>query len=347
MGGGMQGCPLNLQGRVVTLAGSGFLGGDVEGRGSSAKFSGLGAWAANGSFAFGGDIGNKKIKKIDLRSADVAIIAGPAAGAVVSGDADGSSAVSTFNDPQMTTLSGNALYVVDGTNNKIRRIDLATGIVSTFAGPSSGTTTFGDTDGVGNTARFFAPTGITTDGTNLYVVENGNCKIRRVSLATQQVTTIVGPLPGSNGCSLDNDGIGNAARLFAPGAITTDGKNLFVSDNSKIRKVDLNTLQVTTIAGPAPGSSGTGHVDAAGTAARFGSILGLATDGFSLFVSESYYVRVLNPGTQVVNTLAGDGNLGLTDGVGPGAQFTTQLRLSASDGAHLILGDGNNVRLLE
>ncbi|HNJ36362.1 MAG TPA: hypothetical protein PK881_19110, partial [Leptospiraceae bacterium] len=66
-----------------------------------------------------------------------------------------------------------------------------------------------------------------------------------------------------------------------------------------------------------------------------------------LFVSESYYVRVLNPGTQVVNTLAGDGNLGLTDGVGPGAQFTTQLRLSASDGAHLILGDGNNVRLLE
>lgn len=51
-----------------------------------------------------------------------------------------------------------------------------TGRVTTLAG----STAFGCVDGTGTSARFYGPIGITTDGTNLYVVDSGNNMIRRI-----------------------------------------------------------------------------------------------------------------------------------------------------------------------
>ena len=53
--------------------------------------------------------------------------------------------------------------------------------VSTFAGSTEGS---GTDDGSGSDARFYYPSGITTDGTNLYVVDAGNHTIRKIVIAT-------------------------------------------------------------------------------------------------------------------------------------------------------------------
>jgi hypothetical protein len=103
------------------------------------------------------------------------------------------------------------------------------------------------------------------------------------------VTTIVGPAPGSSGVSGDTDGIGNAARFNNPSGITTDGFNLYVADttNRKIRKINIATGMVTTIAGPAQGSTVSGDMDGIGNAARFNNPTGITTDGVSLFVTDA------------------------------------------------------------
>ena len=84
--------------------------------------------------------------------------------------------------------NGGALFVADWSNNKIRRVEVATGEVTMVAGSGAA----GSADGVGDAAQFFYPGGITVspDGSALFVAVSGNHKIQRVELATGEVTTI-------------------------------------------------------------------------------------------------------------------------------------------------------------
>jgi hypothetical protein len=54
---------------------------------------------------------------------------------------------------------------------------IATGVVTTVAGTAGSE---GYTDGTSAAARFYLPYGITTDGTNLFVADGGNCTIRGI-----------------------------------------------------------------------------------------------------------------------------------------------------------------------
>src|SRR5258705_411907 len=75
--------------------------------------------------------------------------------------------------------------------------------VTTFAGDNAPTGTPGFTDGTGTAARFSNPTGICTDGTNLYVTDEDNNAIRKIVIATGVVTTISGTASTSTGGFLD------------------------------------------------------------------------------------------------------------------------------------------------
>ena len=82
-----------------------------------------------------------------------------------------------FNRPRGITTDGTNLYVAEMQNNLIRKIVIDNGTVTTLAGSSS---TQGATDATGTSASFNNPQGITTDGTNLYVSDNGNHRIRKI-----------------------------------------------------------------------------------------------------------------------------------------------------------------------
>ena len=92
-----------------------------------------------------------------------------------SGSTDTADGTPSFKKPRGITTDGTNLYVADD-NQRIRKIVISTGVVTTLAGSSSGSTDHN----TGTSARFNAPQGITTDGTNLYVSDNGNHRIRKI-----------------------------------------------------------------------------------------------------------------------------------------------------------------------
>jgi hypothetical protein len=251
-----------------------------------------------------------------------------------SGFIDGVGSVARFSLPQGMTTDGTYLYVADYLNNVIRKIDPATQTVSLFAGSTAGTS--GSTDGTGTAARFFRPYEITNDGTNLYVTDYNNCTVRKIVIASAAVTTLAGTV-GS--CAAPVDGTGSAAIFASPQGITTDGTNVYVTENTAVRKVVIATGAVTTFAGST--AVVVGHVDAVGTAARFNNLEGITTDGTSLYVLDQYYgdIRKIVIATAAVTTYAGDYTAvtaGSVDGTGTGAKFNKPFGVS-SDGTNLYV----------
>lgn len=255
----------------------------------------------------------------------VKIFAGPKTGGTGSGDGFGSEA--RFFQPNQVVVVGGRLYIADTMNNCIRALEIATGEVTTFAGlPATGTV-----DGTGTAARFYRPTGLATDGTNLFVTDSFNHTIRKIVIATREVTTIA----GSAATSGNVDGAGVNARFFRPTGIVVVGPVLYVADstNYTIRRVLIATGETTTLAG----TGAAGSADGTGVAASFRLVAGLATDGSDLFVADggNHTVRRVVIATGETTTFAGTtGVSGATDGYGTDASFT---------GPRAIVGDSLNL----
>jgi sugar lactone lactonase YvrE len=202
----------------------------------------------------------------------------------------------------------------------------------------------GHVDGVGTAARFDGPRALAADGNgNVYVADTGNCTIRKVVVATGQVTTLAGT-PGS--CS-PVDGTGAQAGFAAPGALAIDGSgNLFVADGRTIRRVVVGSGEVTTLAGLADTACATGNGigDGIGAPAVFCGLSGLAVDTVgNLYASETTgnMIRKVVVATGEVTTVAGSGSPGSADGTGAAASFDGPGALAIDADGNLFVADGN------
>jgi sugar lactone lactonase YvrE len=167
-----------------------------------------------------------------------------------------------LNLPVGITSDGKNLYIADSINNKIKKVEIASGIVTTVAG--SGDLGTVDTAS-GFPVRFNHPNGISTDGTCLYVTEPESNSIRKVVIATGEVKTL--------------------AAFSKPFGITTDGVNLYVTDavNHTISSIVISTGAVTILAG----STGvSGSANGTGALATFNQPVGITTDGVNLYVND-------------------------------------------------------------
>jgi hypothetical protein len=186
---------------------------------------------------------------------------------------DGTGAAARFDFPTGITSDGTNLYVVDRYNNTIRKIVIATGEVTTFAGTAyvidRGPCNYAD--GTGAAAGFCNPSGITNDGTNLYVAESSRT-IRKIVIATGEVTTL----------ARDTGGFSDPT-FYWPTDITNDETNLYVSDNAKIMKIVITTGEVTTLAG----TGSVGSTDGTGATALFNYPSGITRDGTNLYVADT------------------------------------------------------------
>lgn len=211
---------------------------------------------ATASNLYVADFGNNTIRKIVLA-------AGPDLGKVttyagVSGNAGNNDAVipatatAAAINPRFSGPAGLAVdalgnvYVADYTNNRIRKI-ATTGVITTVAGKG-----LGNADGNGTAALFNGPRALALDatGANLYVADANNNTIRKIALATGDVTTLAG-----SGQAAFADGTGTAAAFNHPSGIAIDATgNLYVADAAN------NLLRKVTPAGAVTSVAGSGYV---------------------------------------------------------------------------------------
>jgi sugar lactone lactonase YvrE len=128
------------------------------------------------------------------------------------------------------------LFIVDSTDNRVRKVDAATGIITTVAG--DGQFAFSGDGGPATAASLQHPDGIAIDGAgNLFIADTNNNRIRKIDVATGIITTVAGD--GRISFSGDN-GPASAASIGIPRGIAVDrAGNLFIADlwNERIRVV--------------------------------------------------------------------------------------------------------------
>jgi len=192
--------------------------------------------------------------RVDAQTRIVTRIAGNDTIAEYSGDR-GPAREAALNGPRAVEVDrdGN-VYVVTGGDNRIRRIDAATGIITTIAGVGSWdlcSKPLTPGEGLGILIQLSCVLDLAVDavGENLFFAESGRNRVGKLDLGTGIITTAAGGSP------LYYRGDGGPARLALLvdvwGIDLDPAGNLYIADagDSRVRKVDAETQIITTIAG--------------------------------------------------------------------------------------------------
>jgi len=269
-------------GLITTIAGNGAFGfsGD-NGNATAAKLAapyGVAVDAAGNIYI--ADRSNSRIRRVDA-SGTITTIAGTSS-AGYSGDNSAANAAQLSAPTGVALDATGNLYIADYANNVIRKITISTGIITTVAG--NGTQGYNGDNNAAISANLYHPTGVSIDASgNIYIADNGNNVVRKVTLSTGFITTIAGN--NTQGFSGDN-GSATSAQLNHPWGVAVVGANLYVSDyaNFRIRKVS-STGTITTVVGNGTNSY-TGNCGNP-TAANLSYPAGLASDNYgNLYIAD-------------------------------------------------------------
>ena len=292
------------------------------------------------------DFLNHRIRKIDATTGIITTVAGVGTSGY-SGDG-GAATSAELNHPVAIALdAAENLYIVDGFNHRVRMVTKTTGIIITVAGDGSPGSA-GD-GGPATSAQIYIPSDIAFDATgNLYIVEQGSHKVRKVTIATGIITTVAGV--GTAGFSGDG-GLATAAELNSPAGIALDvGGSLYISDynNHRIRKVNIATGIITTVAGV--GTAGFSGDGGAATTAELNHPLGISFDASgNLYIADvdNHRVRKVNIATGVISTVVGTGVSGFSGdgGLPTAAQLNNPYSIALDASENFYIADAGNNRI--
>ena len=333
---------------VTTIAGTGE--GGFSGDGDLATAAALNApddvaVAADGT-VYVADAYNLRIRRISPGGI-ISTIAGN--GTYGDGGDGGQATAAELGSIEAIALSpaDDILYISDGGMNRLRQVNLASGVITTFAGRGLNYIGHEGNGGPATDAWIGIPFGIAVDPAgNVYFIEFMYCTVRKVDIVTHVITRVAGSsLP--NDCASDGDG-GNAlaARLSSPRDVATDAAgNLFLTETATdtVRRIDAVTHIITTVAGGGVITPGFG----AATTMALGDIEGLAIDDAdNLYVSNFSQVFKVDLGTGILSVFAGTGANGFSGDGGPAldATFSNIWGLDVR-GAALFIADSNNNRI--
>jgi len=281
---------LSSGGIITTVAGNGSAGFSGDGgAATAAQLDSVTGVAVDGAHnIYIADKNNNRIRKVTAAG-----IISTIAGTGTSGfSGDGSSAITArLSAPNsvITDLAGN-IYITDGGNNRVRKIN-SSGIIHTFAG--GGSSGLGD-GGAATAAELAGPSGLAIDSNGfIYIGDVLNNRVRQVD-----TLGIIHTYAGTGTAGFSGDG-GPAisAQISAPVGIAMDkGENLYIADagNNNVRRVNF-AGSISTVAGNGtPGYAGNGGP---ATAAELNQPYGVNTDASgNIYISDgaNNCIRLVN-----------------------------------------------------
>ena len=256
------------------------------------------------------DTANNRVRLISSSTGTISTVAGTG---MAGFSGDGSAATGAqLNLPGGVALdpAGN-LYIADTGNNRVRKVNVSTGTISTVAGG----TTAGNTGdfGLATSALLNGPIAVASDQHgSVFIADTGNNRIREISAYGGTMV----PVAGSGTAGYSTDGTAPlAASLRSPSGIFVDtANNVYFSDtgNNLVREITAADA-LTTLAGASTtaGFAGDGGL---ATSASLSGPLGLAVDpAGDVYIADAgnNRVREINVASGVINTIAGNGGLSL------------------------------------
>jgi sugar lactone lactonase YvrE len=292
----------------------------------------------------------------------ITTIAGHATGYVPRKDADCKANFSgenvpareaTMSCPHSAAVAANGdLFIADSANHVIRKVDHASGLITTVVGQGGKNGDDGD-GGPATAAHVDGPKGIVFDANwNLLIADSGNDRIRRIDARTGVITTVAGT--GETGVT-GNGGPATAARLSEPRtlAVAPDGSIFFTEPKENIvRKIDPNGI-ITLFAGT--GKAGFSGDGGPADKAQLNFNRGVNVDGAgTVWIADSLNQRIRKVDANgIITTAAGNGkacyyssNNTCGDG-GPAAAagFAVPRAMEFDDAGNLFVADTFNERI--
>jgi DNA-binding CsgD family transcriptional regulator len=260
---------------------------------STAEFDGI-AVASDGSLVFPDSL-DGRVRSVTTDGRLVTLAGGGAppghifiSGVVFNLGDNGPAPISVLTFPRSCAFDKQGdLYIADTMDNRIRKVDHTSGVITTVAG--TGRAGWSGDGGRADQAELNGPqaVAIDSDGT-LFIADTGNQLIRRVKDGV--ITTVAGT--GSEGYGGDG-GLGTAAELDVPLGLALDSRdNLYIADsgNDRIRKLDVGG-RITTVAGN--GTHGYAGDGGSAAAAELAAPVAVAVDASNnLYIADSANNRI-------------------------------------------------------
>jgi len=369
---------IDLSGIIMTIAGTGIAG--FSGDGGAAKLAQLKApWSLaidlSGNLYIA-DAGNYRLRKIDPNGIISTVLGNGSKGYV--GDGGAANLAQTGWIEDLAIDSQNALYLADLDSHQLRKIDTL-GMVNAFAG--RGTAGYAGDGGAANLATLNMPSALAVDAAdNVYVGENGNATIRKITTNLRQGLTIrlagsgSGKITAPRGGGFGIDCGSHCVDYYLTGesinltATANDG-SVFMGwggDCSGLRNPFTISLDISktctatfdippqivaqgqtyTIAGN--GSSGFSGDGGSAIAAQLRFPSGLAMDAqHRLYIADSLNNRIRRLENGIITTFAGSGSYGFSGDGGSAinAQFRNPTAISISNDGAIFIADSSNHRI--
>jgi sugar lactone lactonase YvrE len=196
---------------------------------------------------------NGRVRRVDGRTGIISTVAGNGNEAII-GDNGPATSASIYNPRAIAFDHNGNLFVASSRDyfSRVRKIDSASGLITTVMG--CGESFCPQADGTLATGfSLFEPYGVSFDAAQNMYVSADYCCVLKVDSATHRVTNVAGG--GNPADGVGDNGLATSAFLGIPesGAIFESGgsKNLYTigPDRKRVRKIDLNTGIITTVAG--------------------------------------------------------------------------------------------------
>jgi sugar lactone lactonase YvrE len=291
------------------------------------------------------DPGNDRIRMVAAGTGIITTVAGSGISGFAGDGGPATSASLGFPYGVAVDAAGN-LYIADLYNNRIRKVAVGTGIITTVAG--NGTEGFAGDGGPATSASLNLPSGVAVDAAgNLYIADGVNNRIRKVAVGTGIITTVAGN--GTRGFAGDGGPATGASLRVSSGVAVDAAGNLYIAEGTDIRKVAVETGIITTVVGNGV-VGGFGGDGGPATSASLGGASDVAVDAAgNLYIADTgnYRIRIVAADTGIITTVAGNGTRGFAGDGGPAtsASLHTPYGVATDAAGNVFIADYGNERI--